>query len=287
MRHEGWSGGVEAGGAALELAAATVPGRLHQLSGRNNQDALAVERWEGGLVALVCDGCGSAPRSEVGAVAGAKLLARELVQRLGAGEDPAGERFWEDARQGALRRLRTLAEALGGDLVQTVADCLLFTAVGAVVTPEVTCAFSLGDGVLAVNGEVLHVEPLPGNEPPYLGYALLPRLPGSIPEEALRFRVHRRLPTRGLKTLAAGTDGAGELARLAEKRFPGSDEPVGPLEGLFREDLYFRNPDALRRRLIRLGRDRARLEGGALVQHQGLLQDDTTLVLVRRAEVRT
>jgi hypothetical protein len=284
MKHSDCQSGVESGDApAFELAAATVPGRAHQLAGRNNQDAFVVRRWEGGFVAVVCDGCGSSPRSEVGALAGSGLVAAELLRGLEAGEDPAGDSFWDNARERVLARLAGLADALGGDRVQTVLEYLLFTAVGAVGTRDTVCAFSAGDGVLAVNGEVLHLEPLPGNEPPYLAYALLPRRPRSIPEELLRFHVHRRLPARELRTLLAGTDGAGELARLADRPLPGAAERVAPVEALFHQDLLFRNPDALRRYLARVGRDRARVERGALVQQAGLLQDDTTLVLVRRA----
>ena len=59
----------------FQLAFATVAGRMHHLSGRNNQDAYAWTQGPGGLIAVVCDGCGSGPHSEVGAQVGARLVA--------------------------------------------------------------------------------------------------------------------------------------------------------------------------------------------------------------------
>src|SRR5439155_16598404 len=89
----------------FQLAGATVAGRLHHVSGRNNQDAFAWAQSPGGLVAVVCDGCGSAPHSEVGAQLGARLVAKTLALQLAQGGDPAGDDFWLAARAEVLRTL--------------------------------------------------------------------------------------------------------------------------------------------------------------------------------------
>ena len=62
----------------FEIAQGTVTGREHRREGRNNQDASHVSRTVHTLAAIVCDGCSSAPHSEVGA----QLASRFLTQHL-------------------------------------------------------------------------------------------------------------------------------------------------------------------------------------------------------------
>ena len=278
----------------FQLAAASVAGRDHQRVGRNNQDAWAVFQGRRALVAVVADGCGSAPHSEAGARLGARLLASALARRLEDGAGPVEapvvapiESLLDGARQEVLWQLRAVALGLcpssGPDarlMLGQVRDHLLFTLLGAVVGPVETVAFALGDGLLEVDGRPLALGPFPGNEPPYLGYALLPEALHGVPEAALRLQIVARLPTASLRTLALGTDGACGLAAAG-----------APVAALFDDGLLFRNPDALRRRLFLLARD---VPGAArpapLASPPSLaplaalasLHDDTTLVLIRR-----
>ena len=67
-----------------EVAAGSVAGRMHRRLARPNQDAVSWIRARRGVVLVVCDGCGGAPRSEVGAALGARLWSRALVERLDA-----------------------------------------------------------------------------------------------------------------------------------------------------------------------------------------------------------
>ena len=88
-----------------------------------------------------------------------------------------------------------------------------------------------------------------------------------MPEEALCLRAEALVPTAELRSLALGSDGACDLVRAGAAS-----------ADLFGDDLLFRNPDALRRRLFLLARD---LPGPA--PRPGPLRDDTTLVLIRRS----
>jgi hypothetical protein len=56
------------------------------------------------------------------------------------------------------------------------------------------------------------------------------------------------------------------------------------LSQFWEEDRYFRNPDALRRRLALINSEYTHLdrEAGVLIREPGLLPDDTTLVAIRR-----
>jgi hypothetical protein len=175
------------------------------------------------------------------------------------------------AEADVLERLGQLARGLCGSrspdkrqVAGAVREQLLFTLVGAVVGPTQTALFALGDGLLALNDRSLQLGPFPGNQPPYLGYALLPQALHGFAPEALRLRIHASAPTGEVQSLALGTDGALDLGAAAAT----SDRLLG-------EPLLFKNPDALRRRLYLLARDQP--------GQPAPLHDDTTLLLLRRA----
>jgi serine/threonine protein phosphatase PrpC len=233
----------------FDIAGGSVAGRAHAAAGRNNQDAFCWSTSEAGIVAVVCDGCSSEPHSEVGAKVGARLVAHAAARLCGAklGADDLLERV----RLDVLARLRLLATEMGSETFQrTVAEYLLFTVVGVVVTATSATTFSMGDGLVSMNGTRRILGPFPNNEPPYLGYGLLSRGPS--------FEIHGSVPTDELERLVLATDGASDFE---------TDEP---LETMCDDDRIFRNPDMVRRRLT------------VMRQRQRGLTDDTTLIFVRR-----
>jgi hypothetical protein len=261
----------------FETAAGSVPGRTHALAGRPNQDAFVLHADPAAVVAVVADGCGGAEHSEVGAWIGAHALAAE-VGRASGGEldDPC---FWEAMEASVLATLRATAAAMGGDLRDVVHRFFLFTVVGAVVAGDRAAVFSLGDGLLAVNGEVLRLGPFPGNAPPYLGHALL----GEAHIPGRRLVVHRTFPAREVESILVATDGAAEWDGVENRPLPGTRELTGPFAQLWKEDRYFEHPDALRRKLHRMNRPFVRpvWESRRLDKEPGLLEDDTTIVVIR------
>ncbi|MFN7131809.1 MAG: protein phosphatase 2C domain-containing protein, partial [Myxococcales bacterium] len=96
--------------ATLQIAAGSVIGRLHANAGRNNQDAFDVSVGPEVAVAVVCDGCGSGARSEVGAVLGARLLTAALRTEAAAARREGRTPDLERAREAVLARLRALAD---------------------------------------------------------------------------------------------------------------------------------------------------------------------------------
>lgn len=258
----------------FEIAGGTVTGQAHVAAGRNNQDAFSWERAADGFVAVVCDGCGSAPHSEVGAKLGARLVARAAVRRLASVGDPA--ELLEQARREVLGRLRLLATGLAGGrpgskggepFARAVLDYLLFTVVGALVTPRWATAFSLGDGLAVLNGERFQLGPFPENEPPYLAYSLLSTGAGER-----TFQLLRQVPAEEARSLLLATDGAIDLEDRAARAADGGGAAGGPLWQFLAEDRFFTNPDMVRRRLTVLARS----------SRGGLLPDDTTIVVARR-----
>ncbi len=265
----------------FEVATGSVTGRDHTHALRNNQDALAVLSDENVLVAVVADGCSSGRFSEVGAHLGARLLAHDLLAVCSAEQGilPALERI----RQNMLAQLRLLAKAMGGRLSEVVNDYFLFTTVAAIITPTETIVVSIGDGLFATNEQIDRLGPFPGNAPPYLAYAITGSSLNQSPQ-AFQFVVNTVMSTRELETLLIGTDGVADLVAVQDRLLPGKAEPVGPLSQFWTEDRFYKNSFILGRRLnlINPSQPHIRVADDAVERHEGLLPDDTTLVVMRR-----
>ncbi len=240
-----------------EVAAGSVAGRVHRRLARPNQDAVTWDRTRRGVVLVVCDGCGGAPRSEVGAALGVRLWSRALSARLDAGAAVDAALF-EAAGGDVLAHLAALVAAMADDPAAVVADHLMFTSLAAVVTPEAVAVHAIGDGVIAI-GDVRHeVGPFPDNAPPYLARALLGERPAGVTWTA---------DPREVDLVAIASDGAGALPELRA----------------LAADVVFRNPAALTRRLSLLAEDAVEIDWDErrVVRRPALLDDDTTIAIAR------
>ena len=267
----------------FEIVGGSVSGRSHVLAGKGNQDAYHWSVEENSLVAVVCDGCGSGAQSEVGAAIGARLLVAEASRAIALGGAVDSAALWEEVRANVLARLSDLVAAMGSKRSRLVSEMFLFTAVGLAVAPDRAVIFAAGDGLFAIGNDVERLGPFPRNEPPYLAYGLLEEDP--LGPASPRLLVHRAFSTSELDTVLLGTDGAADLPDLASRAMPGGEgESVGPLRRFWEEDTHFTNRDAVRRRLARINREITRpvWNEKRLAKEPGLLEDDTTVVVVRR-----
>ncbi|MDJ0897902.1 MAG: protein phosphatase 2C domain-containing protein [Xenococcus sp. MO_188.B8] len=270
----------------FELAVGSVRGREHLRLERNNQDAYAILRNEQYTVAVVCDGCGSGQYSEVGAQIGARLtiesLTRALSSQSSKGNPISSDRLLEQVRQDLLRQIDNLAQAMGGNWLQTLKDYFLFTIVGVVITSTDILVFSLGDGVIIINGKEIDLGSFPGNAPPYLAYELSAIAPNH------RLRSHSLPPLEQVESILIGTDGVRELINVAQQQLPGKQELVGSISQFWQEDRYFTNPDQIRRRLSLINREVTKFDRQTqkLQKTLGLLPDDTSLVVLRRSNLK-
>jgi serine/threonine protein phosphatase PrpC len=255
--------------------------------GRNSQDSYRILQDEQVTIALVADGCGSQPHSEVGATDGVQLMASSLARqwsRYSALADKQGFAAalpiaLEAARQDLLAHLRILAQAKnhGGSFSTVVCENYLFTLVGALIARQGCGFFSIGDGLIAVNGNVTQLGPFPENEPPYPAYALFTsRWPG----EQLRFIVHQTLATGDLRSFLIGTDGVADLKAAAALTIPGTSEPIGSLEQFWTLDGYF-TKTGIHRKLARIQSRHCSVRDGELRVDGPRLPDDTTMVVGR------
>lgn len=259
----------------FQLASGSVIGRDHRLVNRNCQDGVYVIDSGPRRVAVITDGCGSGRHSEVGAKLGAQMLAESIYQASGYHTDLWVN--WQRVRMHVLSNLDVLARQMGGNYRRTVEEFFLFTVVGVVMAGDKAAFFALGDGVIAINGEVVDLGPFPGNAPPYLGYGLIG---DSLQDRSLGdqpFTIIRQLPLAELEHFLIGTDGVIDLIAQAGHNQPGSTQPVGGIEQFWTQDSMFANPELVSRRLKLIARDWPRHN-----PEPGRLPDDTTIVVGRR-----
>lgn len=196
----------------FNLKAGSIPGKDHLFRQANCQDRY---RWtsfevEGKFyqAGIVCDGCGSADGSEVGAALLAEFGVAELERLTGRGV-PLAEMPGELYRA-SLHFLKQLACLVLGEkpsserTVEFIGRYLLATVLGFVVGEEETLLFAAGDGLIIVNDELEQRDE--DNRPSYLAYGLL--APEQLTAPTLRQGFDfRLLPTASIERLAVWTDG--------------------------------------------------------------------------------
>ncbi|APR78190.1 Serine phosphatase RsbU, regulator of sigma subunit protein [Minicystis rosea] len=252
----------------FEIAGGSVTGRSHVLAGRGNQDAYAIRNDGDRIVAVVCDGCGSGAHSEVGAALGARMVTALLMRRLAEGADLDDGALFSSLGDDVLAALRPAARAAGERLGSTVSDLFLFTVLGVAVQGDRGCVFASGDGIVVVDGETRRLGPFPGDAPPYIGYGLLG-------DDAPKLSVVQTFSATDVRRVLIGTDGAAALADL---------DGGQKLAALWDDERHFRNRDGVRRTLALWNRDEVRplWDERILSRTRGLLEDDATLVMLRR-----
>jgi serine/threonine protein phosphatase PrpC len=136
----GQTSGFEAGD--WRVAAASVTGLSHEQKGTVCQDAAAAGSANGWLVAVVCDGAGSAERSAEASATVAKVVVEWLLSGLGGGR---GRRRLRDAITSALEAAREqIVSSANASGLRTSAFAT--TVVGALCRGRRGVFFHLGDG---------------------------------------------------------------------------------------------------------------------------------------------
>jgi len=265
----------------FQVSGGSTIGTDHLRLKKNNQDAFLWKIEEDILIAVVADGCGGQPHSEVGSKIISRLLVSKVLNIFSAHPSWTHEKILEQSREEVLLHLNILGSHLGGPFHDTVLEFFLSTLVGAILTREVTSIFSLGDGYYALNGQVVSLGPLPENAPPYLAYGLLSAFGGS---KDIRFKIQRTVPTEEVRSILLGTDGVEYILKHETSFYPGKRDPIGPLSQFWENDEFFNNPDQVRRTLALMNKEGTQIdwENRRVDKYQPLLSDDTTLVVIRR-----
>lgn len=283
----------------FEVAYGTIVGRDHlytgsgirkTLIGSNNQDGFRLLCGDDYIIAVVSDGCGSSHNSEVGAQVGSHLVVETIYRNLEkhyAGFTSLGlgdiAEFLERVRLDVLSYLRVLANGMSSALSRVVCGDFFFTILGVIVSWDHVVIFSIGDGYFFVNGEMTVID-FPENTPPYIAYGITGSQLTYAHPELLHFQVHKVVSVGDIETLLIGTDGLKYMIDAGEQNIPGKQESIGPVSQFWEDDRYFANEYMITRRLGLINRDYLNIdwENRRLVEEQGKLRDDTTLVVIRK-----
>jgi hypothetical protein len=269
----------------FNTASGSVIGTLHVQDGKNNQDALHIERTEDVLVAVVCDGCstgvGESSHNEIGAQLGARVTTSAILDSMRY----LGKLDWVNVKNRVvddLKRALTLLHVSGSER-DVVLDHLLFTTVALVMTDETTEVGAIGDGVVIVNGERIQLRTVVGGAPTYVAYNIGS---SSMSSSQLGYEVVFSRPTSEIDSFLIGSDGVEDFIKATDAMVPGLAMPIGPVSQFWDGD-FFKNRDAVRRRLYMAngGVLRPYPEKGGMWRPHGKLPDDTTLIVGKRIEV--
>jgi hypothetical protein len=246
--------------AHFDLFGGSARGAEHARLHRNNQDGIALFASEELVVAAVTDGCSSGRGSEVGARYAAEWIVRHVREdRNPGGRDPV--RLTRDLTE-CVRSLAHGLRAGGEDARGALHDFFLFTFLVAIIEPELTTVFGVGDGAVSINGRLTVLDPGPDNAPDYVAY-------GVVETQAREPVIHHRGPSADIDSLLIGTDGVGDLIAHAKDVLP-DGSCVGGLHALETDERYVRNASLLQKRLIILG------------EVHRYLRDDTSIAVIRR-----
>ena len=179
-----------------KIAYASVAGRGHTVSGKPCQDSAAASRKNGVASVMVCDGAGSASRSEVGARAVSTQIAEFMCAH--GHEVMCGELGASDILRRARKVVAGLTAAHGGKPRQYAC-----TLVGVVITQKNVASVHLGDGAIAwVSKGNPRLLSRPDNDE-FANQTCF--VTSSDAEKRLRVTVH---PVRGVESIVLMTDGA-------------------------------------------------------------------------------
>lgn len=266
----------------FQICGGSMIGADHVRLKKNNQDTFLWEIKENILVAVVADGCGSQPDSEVGSKIISRLLVKKILDIFSANPSWEHEKILACAREELLFDLEILGSRLGEDFHTTVFNLFLSTLIGTLITEVQASIFSIGDGYYALNGKVVSLGPLPENAPPYLAYGLLNTYWN--PKD-IQFKIQRKLPAEAVKSILIGTDGVEYLLKNEKSCYPGKGGLIGPISQFWENDAFFNNPDQIRRTLALMNREEIQIDWETKRVHKcrPLLLDDTTLIVIRRS----
>ncbi len=175
-------------------------GRSHINYGKNCQDALDIRHGQDYAIGIVCDGCSEGKHSEVGSNLASRFLSIEAEKLVSSGI--AASIVPGILYHSLLKFLRLILDSYSlteVEKVEFIKDHLLFTVMGAIITPHKAVIFTQGDGLVIVNDDQKIIDQ--DNSPYYFSYHLLdPRylsdkrsaLPSTFQIDAIEAKVFQR-----------------------------------------------------------------------------------------------
>lgn len=291
----------------FEFVQGSIIGREHRRFNKNNQDAYSVVEDDNWIIATVCDGCSTAvgkdgegysPLSEVGSnlicrmfnsITAKRLLQFMLELETTDDEEKLVAAFLEQLRIDCIEEIIRISSVLNSSYLSAINDFFLATVVSVIITRKVAFVASIGDGVIIINGEPYQIGPFKDNEPPYIAYGAVDPERIRVAKELYRFKVAKIMPIEELQTVLIGSDGVEDVVRNCDALIPGKTDTVGPISQFWENPKFFSNPSLLGRKLNLINSDSTKIEWNEkkVKREPGLLDDDTTIVVVRRKTLPT
>jgi len=202
----------EMSGLPFQIRGGKKIGREHARWGKNCQDGYAFKKTtilgQDYLIGAVADGCGQGENSEVAGIMSSIFVVNQVqhllryqmpIIQIPAALYPSVVGFLE-----AIRKQIPFKDSQ--EIVGFIQNYLLATILGFVIGEDKGVVFHAGDGLIAINEEILAIEY--DNVSPYLGYHLVPQsaLQGGTLELPRTFAV-QFLDVATLDKLAIASDG--------------------------------------------------------------------------------
>jgi hypothetical protein len=271
----------------FEICSGSVIGQQHILYKKNNQDNYNIYFCKDMIVCVVCDGCGSGKYSEVGSSIGSNLVCSILSFIHG---NVSCTENWikmilETSRLQILYYIDNLINVIKpsqSSYSKFVQDYFLFTIVGAIIRRDLSAFFSIGDGIIIINNNIIQIGPFLGNAPPYITYDLDNINVEQSLKDLSKFQIHQIIPTNEIDNFLIGTDGMFDFISSENRNVPGRIDIVGPVSQFWTDDKYYKNSDMVRRKLAIINNDKSIIDNKRIIKLPGLLPDDTTLISGRK-----
>jgi hypothetical protein len=189
----------------FQFGGATQSGRL--TSHYNNQDAVALVNNSNWIVGIVSDGCSSSARQDSNNEVGARLIAALLAKRVSRVVHKRGaialSNYLHKVELDICKALRTLSVTFAPREMREefVESFLMATTIIFAVDKKDFVVAACGDGVLAVNGEIMDLDSASGE------YLALRLLRGYSRRSSSILKVIKTGKTAGLNSLLIGSDG--------------------------------------------------------------------------------
>lgn len=261
-------------------------GKYPNFIAENNQDAYAIHDTNNYFTGVICDGCGSSKYSDVGARLGSKFVISYITSRLDNDIEIDFEDLANSINDFCISQVHLLRNKsdkfyIGKrnieDIYDDLFDLFLFTIIGVIITKNNSLMFRFGDGVFYLNENFNEYKYI-FNAPPFVLYREINV--SNKYHHPLTFQLER-FDTKDIDKLLIGSDGVADLKKAEGKKIPGVNKNVMKLDDLI---INCPNENRLQNYLTLCNRNSVKYnkEQSKNIIEQGLLPDDTTMIILKR-----
>lgn len=292
--------------AEFRISSGSIVGKHHMgndrfFKGERNQDSFnlthrktfceATQKFEDTIIGIVCDGMGSGTKTEFGSEFGARLLPKIIINELSNPDTTTLEDRINFSFEAQLQQITNMISLPSSRSVKTgqydnngqYFDYFFFTILAFVIHNDRLLVLESGDGIYYINGIRHEIGPFEGNCPPFFGYRLLE----GFDRDEFKIRIVEDMPLCEFDSLLIASDGLSYYEEaVAAGHLMSTGQPIPPVEALYSDKSILGASDGIQRilRLVQRIGDRKDPGTGELKRLGRYLEDDTTIIAVKRVE---